>query len=67
VISPEELLAWKLRLFAAGAAFLLLGMALDRKVLVLAAIITLAGALLLRFLGRERPPPRDPSWDDPEE
>jgi hypothetical protein len=64
-VSPESLFAWKLRLLGAGSIFLVLGIALDRNALVIAAIAVLGVAFLLRFLDPTRgPPPRHPSWDD---
>ena len=41
-ISPEAAFPWKLRLFFAGALFFLLGIFLDRRPLIVAAIVTLA-------------------------
>ncbi len=62
-LSPEAAFHWKMRLFFAGALLLLLGMFLDRRPLVGAAIVVLAAGVLLRFVGRERPRQEvHPSW-----
>ena len=67
MIAPRTVVRWKVLLFFAGALFFLLGIILDVRPLVIAAIATLAAALLLRFAGR---PPRkeiDPSWYEEDE
>ncbi len=62
-MAPESLLRWKVILFFAGAIFLLLGMLLDRQPLVIAAIVTLGMAIILRFVGRRaRREEVHPSW-----
>ena len=67
-LTRESVTPWKLRLFFAGAFFLLLGIYLDRRPLVVAAIVTLGIAFLLRFVGRD---PRHhevhPSWFEDED
>jgi membrane protein implicated in regulation of membrane protease activity len=63
---PRAVTWWKVMLFFAGAVFLGLGVALGIQALILAAIVTLAAAVVLRFVGR---PPRkeiDPSWYEDE-
>jgi ABC-type branched-subunit amino acid transport system permease subunit len=65
-ITPEAAFPWKLRLFFAGAIFLLLGIFLDRRPLVVAAIATLAVGMVLRFLSRKPPPEVHPSWYEDE-
>jgi hypothetical protein len=52
---PDPLLDWKVRLFFAGAVLLLVGMALDRRVMVGAGVAVLVAAFALRFFDR-RPP-----------
>ena len=66
-MTREAQLAWKLGLFVAGAVLLVLGIVLERRVLVLASIVTLGAGIVLRLLYRPPPPPRHPSWDQPEE
>ena len=46
------LVAWKVRLFAAGAALALAGMGLELRWLVWAGIAALLAGLTLRFLPR---------------
>lgn len=53
---PGRFLAWKIRLLAVGAVLLLIGMAREMDLLVLAAIVVLAGAFVLRFFEKEEPP-----------
>lgn len=65
-MSPEAVLAWKLRLLVAGAGLLLLGIVLDRRPLVLASIVLFGAGLVLRILYRPPPQPRHASWDEPE-
>ena len=48
-------LEWKIRLFFVAAVLFLVGIARELDLLVLAAIVVLAGAFVLRFF--ERPPP----------
>ncbi len=67
MFTPETLTHWKLRLFFAGAIFLVLGIVLDRRPFVAAAIVTLAIALILRFIGRKPPPEVHPSWFEDEQ
>jgi hypothetical protein len=66
-MSPEDAVAWKLRIFLAGALFLLLGIILERRPLILASIVVLAIGVVLRLATRRPPPPRHASWDEPEE
>jgi NhaP-type Na+/H+ or K+/H+ antiporter len=66
-LTPEAVFPWKLRLFFAGAIFLLLGMYLDRREPVIAAIVVLGIGLVLRFLSRKPPPEVHPSWYDDED
>jgi hypothetical protein len=47
-------LEWKIRLFFVAAVLFLVGIAREIDLLVLAAIVVLAGAFVLRFF--ERPP-----------
>ena len=56
-------LEWKVRLFFVAAVLLLVGIARELDLLVLLAIVVLAGAFVLRFF--ERPPP--PADDEDEE
>jgi hypothetical protein len=51
---PDALLHWKVRLFFAGAAVLLLSIVLDRKPLVLVAIAVLGVAMLVVITDRFR-------------
>jgi hypothetical protein len=51
---PDPLLHWKVRLFFAGAAVLLLSIVLDRKPLALAAIALLGVAMLVVVTDRFR-------------
>lgn len=51
---PDPFLAWKMRLFVAGAVFLALAMALDRPVIALASVAVLLVALALRAIGERR-------------
>lgn len=67
-ITPEAALQWKVRLFFAGAVFILLGIFLNRRILVAASMVPLAIAFLLRFVDRK--PRRDevhPSWYEDED
>ena len=66
-MTGEAQLAWKLAMFVAGAALLVLGIVLEQRVLVLASIVTLGIGIVLRLVYRQPPPPRHPSWDQPEE
>ena len=66
-LTPEAVLPWKLGLFFAGAACLVLGMFFERRELVAAAIVTLAIAVLLRFIGRKKPEEVHPSWYEDEQ
>ena len=66
-LTPEAVVPWKVRLFFAGALFLVLGMLLERRELVAAAIATLAIAVLLRFVGRRKPDAVHPSWFEDED
>jgi hypothetical protein len=66
-LTPEEVFPWKLRLFFAGAIFLLIGMYLDRREPVIAAIVVLAIAVLLRFVGRKPKREVHPSWYEDEQ
>jgi Na+-transporting methylmalonyl-CoA/oxaloacetate decarboxylase gamma subunit len=56
-------LEWKVRLFFVAAVLLLVGIARELDLLVLLAIVVLAGAFVLRFF--ERPPP--PAEDEEDE
>jgi sugar phosphate permease len=66
-ITPEAAFPWKLRLFFAGAIFFLLGVFLDRRPFIVAAIVTLAVGIILRFLSREPPAEVHPSWYEDEQ
>ncbi|HEX8363075.1 MAG TPA: hypothetical protein VF613_23325 [Longimicrobium sp.] len=66
-ITPEAAFHWKLRLFFAGAIFFLLGIFLDRRPLIMAAIVTLGIGLVLRFLSRKPPAEVHPSWYEDED
>ena len=55
-------LEWKIRLFFVAAVLLLVGIARELNLLVLLAILVLAGAFVLRFF--ERPPPPADDEDD---
>ena len=66
-ISPEAAFPWKLRLFFAGAIFFLLGIFLDRRAFIVAAIVTLAIGIILRILSRSPPPEVHPSWFEDED
>jgi membrane protein implicated in regulation of membrane protease activity len=57
-------LEWKIRLFFVAAVLLLVGIAREIDLLVLLAIVVLAGAFVLRFF--ERPPPRADEDDEAE-
>ena len=46
-------LEWKIRLFFVAAVLLLVGIARELDLLVLLAIVVLAGAFILRFFERE--------------
>jgi membrane protein implicated in regulation of membrane protease activity len=50
---PGRFLHWKIRLIVAGAVLLLLGMARELDLLVLCAIVVLAGAFALRFFEKD--------------
>ena len=66
---PDPLLDWKLRLFFAGAAVLILSMVLDRRPLALVAIGVLGLGMVLVLIDRVRHR-RQPRWvedDEPEE
>ncbi|HYW08455.1 MAG TPA: hypothetical protein VE913_15960 [Longimicrobium sp.] len=67
-ITPEQAYEWKVRLFFAGSFFFLVGVFLDRKPLVIAAIVVLAAAVLIRFLdpSRRKRKEIDPSWYEEE-
>jgi hypothetical protein len=67
-ITPERAYEWKVRLFFAGAFFFLVGVFFDRQPLLIAAIVTLAAAVLIRFLDPSRPKRKeiDPSWYEDE-
>lgn len=54
---PGRFLNAKVHLFFAGAAVLLLGMALERDVLVAFAVAILAAGFALRFFERDDEPP----------
>jgi Na+-transporting methylmalonyl-CoA/oxaloacetate decarboxylase gamma subunit len=59
-------LEWKIRLFFVAAVLLLVGIAREIDLLVLLAIVVLAGAFVLRFF--ERPaPPADEAYEDDED
>ena len=45
-------LAWKVRLFSAGAVLGLAGIALEDRRITGAAIVVLAAGIVLRFMGR---------------
>ena len=68
--APGRFLGWKLRLFAVGAVLLLIGMAREIDLLVLAAVALLAVAFVLRFFEREpaeeTPADEDEHGDDEE-
>lgn len=65
---PDPLLDWKLRLFFAGAAVLMLSMVLDRRPLALVAIGVLGAGMVLVLVDRVRHrPPRWVEDDEPEE
>ena len=67
-IAPEAAYAWKVRLFFAGAVFVVLGIFVNRREIVAVAIVPLGIAFLLRFVGRK--PRHDevhPSWYEDEE
>lgn len=51
--ADDRLVAWKVRLFALGAALALVGMALTVRWLIWAGIAALASGLTLRFLPRQ--------------
>jgi len=55
-------LEWKIRLFFVAAVLLLVGIARELDLLVLLAILVLAGAFVLRFF--ERPPPVEEDDED---
>ena len=62
-ISPESVVPWKVRLFFVGAFFLLVGIIRNQQTFIIAAIVTLAIAFVLRFVGRKpRHEPVHPSW-----
>ncbi len=48
----DPYLVWKVRILAAGAALGVVGIALDRRVVVWAAIAVLGVGFVLAFLGR---------------
>jgi membrane protein implicated in regulation of membrane protease activity len=61
---PDLFLAWKVRLFFVGAALLLAGIVLDRRELALPAIVVLAAAFALRFVGPREEPPDEGEAED---
>jgi membrane protein implicated in regulation of membrane protease activity len=58
-------LEWKIRLFFVAAVLLLVGIAREIDLLVVLAIVVLAGAFVLRFF--ERPPPPADDEEDQED
>ncbi len=50
--SGDRFVAWKVRLFALGAALALVGMALSFRWMVWAALVVLGAGLALRFVGK---------------
>lgn len=61
---PGRFLDLKVQLFFAGAAVLLLGMALERDALVGFAVVILAAGFALRFFEREDEPPAADAEDE---
>lgn len=67
-ITPEAAYHWKVRLFFAGAFFVVLGIFLNRRILVAAAVVPLGIAFALRFVDRKpRHTEVHPSWYDDED
>ncbi|SOD03496.1 hypothetical protein SAMN05216486_11425 [bacterium JGI 053] len=60
-------LEWKIRLFFVAAVLFLVGIARELDLLVLLAIVVLAGAFVLRFFERPPPPSADEDGQDAEE
>ena len=61
-VGTGRFLEWKIRLFFVAAVLFLVGIARELNLLVLLAIVVLAGAFVLRFF--ERPPPPSDDEDD---
>lgn len=51
---PDPFLDWKVRIFFVGAALLMVGVLLDREVLVLAAAAVLAAGSVLMLISKYR-------------